>query len=166
MLAQQEPSRIYGSAADFQPPRADDSGHLHRLSQRGYQGGSPFGQASQVDLLTVGLAIFPTTVQDAHPFERQSAYGDVMWLAPSLLLLVIVFGPLALGNRASRPFRKGLAQKLGTGPPEMHPFGVAAGLFDRRDPAKALQVSGRGIAIALRSQGDHQTGRQSRTGAG
>ena len=129
MLAQQERSRIYGSAADFEPPRysptpirqapgADDSGHLHRLSQRGYQGGSPFGQASQVDLLTVGLAIFPTTVKDAHPLERQSAYGDVMLLASCLLLLVVGFGPLALGNRASRPFMKGLAQKLRTGPPE------------------------------------------------
>ena len=81
-IAQQERSRISGSAAaDFDPPLrsptpigqtpgADDSGHLHRLSQCGYQGGSPLGQASQVDLLTVRLAIFPTTEKDAHPFER------------------------------------------------------------------------------------------------
>src|SRR5215469_12105354 len=149
MLAQQERFRINGSAADFEPPLysptpirqargTDDSGHLHRLSQCGHHGGAPFGQASQVDLLTVGLAIFPTTVKDAHPFERQSAYGDVMWLAASLLLVVVGFGPLALGNRASRPFMKGLAQKFRTGPPEMHPWGVAAGFFHRRDPAKAL----------------------------
>jgi len=69
-----------------------------------------------VDLLTVGLAIFPTTIQDAHTFERQGAHGDVVFLAPGLLLLVVVFGLLAVGNRASRPFMKGLAQELGAGP--------------------------------------------------
>ena len=109
MLAQPERSRIDGSAADFEPPLysttpnrpapgADDSGHLQRLSQRGYHSGSPFGQASQIDLLTVGLAIFPTTIQNAHPFERQSAHGDVVLLAPGFLLLVVGFGPLALCN--------------------------------------------------------------------
>src|SRR5215469_18771323 len=126
MLAPQERSRISGSAADFEPllysstpirqaRGAEDSGHLHRLSQCGHQGNSAFGQTSQVELLTVGLAIFPTPVQDAHPFERQSAYGDVMLLAASLLLLVVGFGPPALGNRASRPFMKRLTQKFRTG---------------------------------------------------
>jgi len=70
MLAQQERSRIYGSAADFEPPLysptpirqapgADDSGHFHRLSQRGYQGGSPFGQASQASLASHQSIQFP-----------------------------------------------------------------------------------------------------------
>src|SRR4030095_2837220 len=89
--------------------------------------------------------------------------GDVVLLAPGLLLLLGGFGPLAPGNRTSRPFMKSLTQKLRTAPPVMHSPRVAAGFFDRRDSAKALQVASRGIAIALGSQGDHQTRRQSRT---
>lgn len=142
----------------FPQPQGGHLRHLHSFGQCGHQGASSFGQAGQVDLLTVGLAIFPTTVKDTHPFERQGAHCGVVFLAAGFLLLIVGFGPLALGNRTTRPFMECLAQKLRTGPSEMYPFAVAARFFDGRDTAKAVQFVGRSIAIALGSQGPPSVG--------
>ena len=47
----------------------------------------------------------------------------------------------------------------------MDPHAVSAGLFDRRDAGKTLQLVGRPEAIALRPQGGHQPWRHDFAGA-
>ena len=63
--------------ADFSQSQRNDSRHLHRLGES-RQRKIPFGQAEQVDLFPVRLAIFPAAVENTHPLERQRADCRVM----------------------------------------------------------------------------------------
>ena len=90
----------------------------------------------------------------------------------------VVFGPLldllfivGAGPRRPPPGRggelvKALAKELGTGPPPMHPAGLAATFRDRSDAGELLHFTGLPITLAVGAEGGQQAGRQDRAGAG
>ena len=88
---------------------------MHRLQQALHRDVA-FGQAGQIDLFAVRLMVFPATVEDAHPFERQRTNSRVVFLPAPAQLIVIGLGPATMRQRASGPFVERLALKLRTSP--------------------------------------------------
>jgi hypothetical protein len=60
-------------------------------------------------------------------------------------------------------FVKGLSEKLGTGPPEMHPLSSPAGFFHWGDSAVALHLVSIVEALTAGPEGHNQTGDQGRS---
>src|SRR5450759_10469 len=110
--------------------------------------------------------VFPTTIEDAHPFESQGANSRVVFRSAPAQLIVIGLGPATVRKRAGSPFVEGLALKLRASPPHMHQLRVPAGFLDRSDSHEALHLTGRLKPLAARSHGRHQARGQSSPGAG
>src|SRR5690242_2521228 len=113
----------------------------------------------------VSTVRFPAAVEDTEPLERQRPKGGVMRLFPISLLLIVLARPGAFLHGMLRPFMKGLADELRTGPTPMHPGLLAAARLYRSNAAVTLQVVGRGKAVALRAQSSQQPRRHGGSGA-
>src|SRR3982751_4648464 len=108
---------------------------------------NPFLEGRSIAGLLVGDAVLPAAENDAHPLERKSSYGSVVRLVAFPLLIVKGSRPLRFPGRHPGPFVKGLAQKLRTGPPPVHPFPFATAFRDRSDTGIALDGGGRGVTF-------------------
>src|SRR5210317_1405320 len=75
----------------------------------------------------------PTTVEDADPLERQSAYSGLVGTAFIALLSIVSAGPERLVDRLSGPLDKGLSQEGRALPSPMDPMLLTAPLGHRRN---------------------------------
>ena len=64
----------------------------------------------EITLRVVRGALFPTSKEDADPFESDRAHGGVMTFAPSPLAVVKGLGPGAVAYGTGGEFVKGLAK--------------------------------------------------------
>ena len=81
------------------------------------------------------------------------------------LLLVVSAGPEGMLRGFSRPFHERLSQEGGTLEAPVNPGRVAAAFRHRRDASVLLELSGRGVAVALFAEGDEETGGKDCTSA-
>ena len=110
----------------------------------------------------VRRAVLPTPVEDADPFECQSAYSGLVGFPLIALLLVEDACPEGMPDRFSGPLHKGLAHKLRTLEAPVHPGLLATPFGHWRDPGIFLEVGGGGIAVGLFAKGDEQPGGEDR----
>ena len=73
----------------------------------------------QIALRVVRGALFPTSKEDADPFESDRAHRGMVAFTPSPLATVMGLSPRAVADGTASKFVKGLAQELRTGLPEM-----------------------------------------------
>ena len=71
-----------------------------------------FLQCFHVLRVIVGRAGFPATEEDANPFEGKRANNGVIFFAPACMVVNIVAGPLAVGQRLAGKLVKGLSQEF------------------------------------------------------
>src|SRR5439155_10658709 len=111
-------------------------------------------------------AILPAAKCNADPLESQGPYGSMMVFASLPLLLIVDTRPVAQSDGMAGPFVESLAKKFRTSPSEVNPLRLAAPLHDGCDATELLHAVRVDIALAPRSEGDHQARRQGRTSAG
>ena len=96
----------------------------------------------QVGCFVIGCPALPAAIQNADPFEGETANGDLMGFAFLPLLLIVGLGPERSGDRQGGPLDKGLTQEAGAAPAPVYPARVPTAFGDRGDPGVALDPVG------------------------
>ena len=93
---------------------------FHRLGQQFGQRRPVFEQRFGVDLILIGLAVFPATKQDSDPLVCECTNCGVVTLAALPEKFVMRLGPLAPTTRMIGDFLKRLSHEFRTGISPMH----------------------------------------------
>src|ERR1700677_909227 len=141
---------------------AGDAFHMNFHRFRGFV----FLQGDSVTRLLIGNTVLPATVDDTQPFESESPYGGMVRLVAFTLSLVKLSRPSRLSGRHPRPFMKGLAEELRTGPAPVNPLLLTTAFRNGRDAGVALDRGCRGVPVSLSSEGSNQPWRHRRTCSG
>ena len=115
-------------------------------------------QRCQIELLVVGLAVFPAAEQNANPFESQGPYRGVVLFRFVAVRLVEGFGPFALGDRLAGKLVEGLAREVLTGVADADPVDLAAANVHGGDAAVALHLEGGLVAFPAGAEGGDESG--------
>src|SRR2546426_3124744 len=96
-----------------------------------------------MDLLVVGLAVDPTAIDNADPFESESADGGRVLEAARTHLVVVGASPGRGPDRLKSELVKGLTDEVGAGQPAVNHTGFATFLGDRCNAGISLQLGSR-----------------------
>src|SRR5437899_1242423 len=96
-----------------------------------------------MDLRVVGLVVHPTAIDDANPFESESAGGGRVLEAARPHLVVVGASPGRVPDRVSSELVKGLTDEIGASQPAVNHAGFATFLGDRRNAGISLQLRSR-----------------------
>src|SRR2546421_5710284 len=127
--------------------------------------GASFGESCQVGVVVISGLSLPASEQDADPFESQAANDGVIFFALGGVIIDVVASPLALGDRETGKFMKGLPVELGTGSPDKDRFGFATTFGHWSDSGKALDVIGALITGTVGAKEGEQPGGHGGSGA-
>src|SRR5947208_125094 len=94
-----------------------------------------------MDLLVVGLVVYPTAIDDTNPFESESADGCLE--AAGAHLVVVGANPGRVPDRLKGELVKGLTDEVGAGQPAVNHTGFATFLGDRCNAGISLQLGSR-----------------------
>src|SRR5215510_14334631 len=97
-----------------------------------------FEQSLGVDLILIGLSVFPATKQDSDPFVCQSTNRGVVTLAAPPEKFVLRFGPLTPTTRMIGEFLKRLSHEFRTCISPVHKTLFATLLGNRCDAGQFL----------------------------
>ena len=96
-----------------------------------------------MDLLVVGLVVHPTAIDNAKPFESESAGGGRVLEAACTHLVVVGASPGRVPDRLSGELVKGLSDEIGASQSAVDQAGFATFLGDRRNAGISLQLRSR-----------------------
>ncbi len=131
----------------------------------GGENGTVFFKSFQVFIVLIRSLIFPTSEENANPFEGQSANDGVILFAFGPIVIDVIASPLAAANREAGKFMKGLPIRLRAGHPEMDHAGSTTAFCDRSYPANTLSIFGGLETRTIRSKEGDQPRRQRRSSA-
>ena len=112
-----------------------------------------------MDLLVIGLVVDPTAIDNANPFESESADGGRVLETAAAHLVVVGASPGRVSDGLSGELVKGLSDEMGASQSSVDQTGFATFLGDRRNAGVGLQVGSRLPSGAVGAQSDQQAWR-------